>query len=227
MAARQMRKRSENRRDWSAARQLQQSFQPTSLPADAAFSFASACRMSREIGGDHYDVIELTRGKVLLVIADVSGKGTPAALLMSGIHALVRAFSQPEITLERLAMAIHTHIVRKNTDASRYVTALFVLLDSEQQKVSYLNAGHNPALLLRNGSIEELGATSPPLGLPLPDSLLGGRPVTVDVAGEFTLLLFTDGVVERETLLVSSMASNGSAGGFCPDSGPATTGEHS
>lgn len=163
--------------------------------------------MCREIGGDYYDVVELRPGEILLVVADVAGKGAPAALLTSGIHALIRTLAQPNTSLDRLAMAIHTHIVR-HTDASRYATALFVLLNSEQSTISYLNAGHNPGLLLCNGSVRELEATSPPLGLPLPESLLGAKPVTVDVSGDFALLLFTMALPNARTAQASHTAAN-------------------
>ncbi|MBV9670349.1 MAG: SpoIIE family protein phosphatase, partial [Acidobacteriales bacterium] len=105
--ARSLQQGQELRRDLLAAQELQRSLLPTSMPVVQGIEIAAACRMARMIGGDHFDAIELGPGRVLLVVADVSVKGSAAALAMAAFHALVRTFAMEGKSPAEIARRVH------------------------------------------------------------------------------------------------------------------------
>ena len=160
-------------RDLQIARQIQQSLFPPDAAAGRGFELAAISRSCYEVGGDYYDFIPLDGGRLAMVIADVSGKGTPASIMMASVHASLQAMAgtaPPTQLLERLNRFLY-----ENTQASRYVTLFYGELDPERRTLIYVNAGHVPPYLLRaDGREERLRVGGPVIGL-LEDEPRGRR----------------------------------------------------
>jgi len=179
-------------RDLQIARGIQQSLFPRSSPRVEGFEVVAESRSCYQVGGDYYDFIPLEGGRLGLVIADVSGKGTPASLMMASVHAWLQAMAgtaRPTQVLERLNRFLYA-----NTQTSRYVTLFYGELDPPRRRLAYVNAGHVPPYLLRAGGQEErLTAGGPVLGLLEDVALEGGE---VALAPGDLLAVVTDGVTE-------------------------------
>jgi sigma-B regulation protein RsbU (phosphoserine phosphatase) len=151
-------------REMQIAREIQQSLFPASCPAVPGFELAAASHPCYEVGGDHYDVIPLGGGRLALTVADVSGKGAPASILMASVHASLRALAgtaPPHVLLERVNRFLH-----ESTQANKYVTLVYAELDPSARRLSYVNAGHVPPFLLRSdGRCERLTCGGTVLGL--------------------------------------------------------------
>jgi sigma-B regulation protein RsbU (phosphoserine phosphatase) len=179
-------------RDLQIARQIQQGLFPRGLPSVEGFELAALSRSCYEVGGDYYDFIPLPGGRLAMVIADVSGKGTPASLMMASVHASLQAMagSAPAVRmLERLNGFLY-----ENTQASRYVTLFYAELDAARRTLAYVNAGHIPPYLRRaDGSEERLRVGGPVIGLLEAVELDAGEVV---LAPGDLLAVVTDGVTE-------------------------------
>ena len=186
----------ENRRleeELAIASNIQSLLFPKSLPTIEGYELAARSTPTRHVGGDYYDTIELGDGRVLIAIADVSGKGVPAALLMSNVQASLRALAGPTMDLAANAGKI-SEIIYTNTDFNKYATFFYGILDPSSHAFVYTNAGHNPPILLRaSGESETLDAGGLPVGL-MPGSTYDYGTVTIG-AGD-TLVMYTDGVTE-------------------------------
>jgi sigma-B regulation protein RsbU (phosphoserine phosphatase) len=180
--------------DQIAAREIQARLLPAELPAAPGFEVAARYSPFREIGGDFYDVAVLDDGRWLVVMADVSGKGTSAALLTASLQALVRFAFVVEPTLEAATAAINAHLARF-APPGRFVTMVLGVLDLERRRLRYVNAGHNPPLgVTPGGDVLRLGATGLPLGV---FESAGYTAAEVELPPGTTLLFYTDGLVER------------------------------
>ena len=179
-------------RDLQIARGIQQSLFPRRSPRIEGFEIVAESRSCFQVGGDYYDFIPLERDRLGLVIADVSGKGTPASLMMASVHAWLQAMAgtaRPTQVLERLNRFLYA-----NTQTSRYVTLFYGELDPARRRLDYVNAGHVPPYLVRAAGREErLTAGGPVLGLLEDVALEGGR---ADFAPGDLLAVVTDGVTE-------------------------------
>jgi sigma-B regulation protein RsbU (phosphoserine phosphatase) len=179
-------------RDLQIARGIQQSLFPRTRPRVEGFEVTAESRSCYEVGGDYYDFIPLDGGRLGLVIADVSGKGTPASLMMASVHAWVQAMAgtaRPTQVLERLNRFLYA-----NTQTSRYVTLFYGELDPPGRRLHYVTAGHVPAYVLRgDGRRERLTAGGPVLGLLEDVALESGE---VAFAPGDLLAAVTDGVTE-------------------------------
>jgi phosphoserine phosphatase RsbU/P len=174
------------------AREIQLSLFPKDFPEVVGFAIAARSEACHEVGGDHYDVIPLSTGRVALAIADVSGKGAPASLLMASVHAWLRALagSEPPSCLA----AKLNRFLYENTQANRYVTMFYGELDAHSRELTYVNAGHIPPyLLLRGGGRARLEEGGPVLGL-IEDAEFGEGKATLDPGA--VVALVTDGVTE-------------------------------
>jgi len=180
--------------DMAVAAAIQKKIIPEKLPALAGYDLAGVNIPSKSVGGDYYDCIPLANGSYALVIADVSGKGVPAALLVSSLHAYLAAYLEAGIPLSQLVQRLNKVIWRASTD-DKFITAFFGILLPHTGELEVLNAGHNPAYLLRqDGAVQELGAAGLPLGMLDMDFPYQSERVTVG-KGE-RLLLYTDGITE-------------------------------
>ncbi len=179
-------------RDLALAREIQQNLFPRQLPRPAGFDLAALSRPCQAVGGDYFDFLALPEGRLGLVVADVSGKGTPASLLMASVHAAVRSLAgtlPPGPLLERLNRQL-----LDSTQPHRYVTLFYGELDPASGALTYVNGGHVPPLLRRReGSVELLEAGGVAPGL-IEDARYE---VGLERLGRGdTLVLVTDGVTE-------------------------------
>ena len=180
--------------DQIAARQIQTRLLPAQLPAAAGFDLAARYSPFREIGGDYYDIAPLDHRRWLMVMADVSGKGTGAALLTASLQVLVHFAQANEPSLEAATAAINRHLVRF-APPGRFITMVLGVLDIERRRLRYVNAGHNPPLgLTADGAVLRLPATGLPLGM-LEDATYAAA--DVDLPAGTICLFYTDGLVER------------------------------
>ena len=178
--------------DQIAAQRIQQTLHPDALPQPLGYQLEAFYRPFRAVGGDYFDVINLSENQTLFALADVSGKGTAAALLASNIQALVRSIAGADADVVALASRINQHLSRY-TPGDRFATAVFIVLSRDSGEITYVNAGHNPALVCGSGSTKLLEATGLPLGLFAAASY--EKRVTALAPGE-TLLIYTDGLTD-------------------------------
>jgi len=175
------------------ARRIQARLLPAAPPRVPGLEIAGHYDPAREVGGDYYDHIALDDHRVLLAIADVSGKSVPAALIMAGFRAALvsqdLAHGDPPRLAERL-----NGFLNDSLDPGKFVTAFLAIVDGATGRLAYVNAGHNPPLLLRaGGTLETLEAGGTILGI-LPGSRYERGEATLG-AGDL-LVLYTDGVPE-------------------------------
>jgi serine phosphatase RsbU (regulator of sigma subunit) len=148
------------------AKQVQFRLFPQKLPPMETLEYAAACIQARQVGGDYHDVLDLGRGRFGLVIADISGKGIAAALLMANLQANLRsqcatASEEPERLLRSVNQLFHD-----NTSESAYATLFFAEYDDRMARLRYANCGHLAALLFRHdGALETLASTCTVVGL--------------------------------------------------------------
>lgn len=185
------RDRIENELD--VARGIQARLLPAGAPAVSGYDIAGRSESAREVGGDYYDHLDLGGGRWLFVIADVSGKGVPAALLMSGFRASLMsqagAVSEPERIASRINEFLH-----RSVEPGRFVTAFFGFLETATGRFVYVNAGHNPPALRRaDGRTEWLSEGGLILGI-LSGSVFASGSTTLEPGDLVTL--YTDGVTE-------------------------------
>jgi len=176
------------------AKQVQARLFPQRLPPMESLEYAGACIQARQVGGDYHDFLDLGRGRFGLVIADISGKGIAAALMMANLQANLRslcaiALDEPE----RLLRSVN-QLFYENTNESAYATLIFAEYDDATRRLRYANCGHLAALLLRHdGAIEKLDSTCTVVGL-FKEWDCSMRECQL-FPGD-TLVLYTDGITE-------------------------------
>ena len=178
--------------DQIAARQIQQTLHPEKLDPLPGYEVETFYKPFRDVGGDYFDVIELGGNRTLFAVADVSGKGMPAALLAANIQALVRSIANVEANPLVLARQINKHLSRY-TPSDRFATAVFIVLSRDSGELTYVNAGHNAPIVFCSGSTTLLEATGMPLGL-FSEAEYEARTAVIAPGG--ALLLFTDGLTD-------------------------------
>ena len=146
----------------------------------------------RDVGGDYFDVIELGSERTLFALADVSGKGMPAALLAANIQALVRSIAGAGGDPVAMTCQMNKHLSRY-TPIDRFATAVFIVLNHDSGECTYVNAGHNAPIVVGSGSAQSLEPTGMPLGL-FPEAVYTVGQALLPPGG--TLLLFTDGLTD-------------------------------
>jgi sigma-B regulation protein RsbU (phosphoserine phosphatase) len=148
---------------------------------------------AKQVGGDFYDYFPIDDGRAVVVIADVAGKGVPAALLVSTVQSAVRAFADGRLSPKVLVEQLNRAVVRSSA-AGKFVTFFYAELDHARGRLRYVNAGHNyPRLRRANGDVESLQAGGMPLGLF--DGLPYEEAEVAFGAGD-ALLMFSDGISE-------------------------------
>lgn len=180
--------------EMSVAASIQRRIIPVNLPTIDGYDIAGINIPSKSVGGDYYDCIHLPDGRYAIVIADVAGKGTPAALLVSSLHAYLAAYLESSIQLTDLARRLNRVIARASTD-DKFITAFFALLNPWTGEIESVNAGHNPSYVMRNdGSLHELKVGGIPLGMLDIDLPYETEKTTLE-KGE-RILFYTDGITE-------------------------------
>jgi serine phosphatase RsbU (regulator of sigma subunit) len=181
--------------DLDAARNIQRSLLPQKLPQIAGYSVAFRSVTCYEVGGDYLDIVELPDGSMLMVVADVAGKGMASAIMSTSFRAAFRAIAITGMPLDELAAQMNQHHWTEGEEARRrYVTAIFLRLKPELGGLEVVNAGHNPGFLLAPGcETVQFESTGTPLGL------LPGMRYSTEKCGFIPgtrLLFYTDGLTE-------------------------------
>jgi sigma-B regulation protein RsbU (phosphoserine phosphatase) len=180
-------------KDLEIAKKIQKKLLPSKLPILERYEIAAYNKAAKQVGGDYYDAIKLEDGKVLIAIADVSGKGVQAALLMANLQAFLQSISKQNKELSNASNLLND-LVSENTSDGRFITFFWGILDDNSSEFQSVNMGHNPPLLIRDGKI---------LKLKLGGMLMGVMPTITPYKKEVTtlqkddlLILFTDGITE-------------------------------
>jgi phosphoserine phosphatase RsbU/P len=178
--------------DQIAAEHIQQTLHPQKVGELPGYQLETFYKPLRGVGGDYFDIIELPNGRTLFALADVSGKGMPAALLAANIQALVRSISNVASDPLSVANHVNNHLCRY-TPPERFATAVFALLSGETGEITYVNAGQNPPILSSSGRTTFLESTGIPLGL-MQQAQFQCRRVIIPPGGK--LLFLTDGLTD-------------------------------
>jgi serine phosphatase RsbU (regulator of sigma subunit) len=175
------------------AQEVQARLLPTAFPCIPGYDLAGLCIPCSRVGGDYFDFIPLSDGRLALAVADVAGHGIPAALLMSALRALVRTHIRFGASLVQLAKSLNRQVPESMAGAA-FVTALIGTLSPEDGTFSYVNCGHTPPLLVRTGGVvETLESGGPLLGVMEDARYEAGK---VSLRPGDMLILTTDGIVE-------------------------------
>lgn len=180
-------------REQDEARLIQEALLPSTMPVMTGCSLAAHWIPASGIGGDCYDLLRFSETRVALSIADVVGKGLPAALLMSNLQAAVRAFARPTAEPHDVATSVNRLLCR-NIAAGKFVTFCYAVVDTDARRVLFANAGHNPPVLVhRSGKVDRLEPSGLVLGVTADWTYETGERALE--SGD-RLVCFTDGITE-------------------------------
>lgn len=181
------------------AREIQIALLPDELPDIEGYSISADNIPALQVGGDYYDVIKLTDTKYAFVIADVSGKGTPASLLMSNIqssvHSYLKLYSEETFDLALVTKHIN-ELIYDNTSSEKFITFFWGILDTEKNLFTYINAGHNHPYLLRGYEVIELDKGGLMIGIM--KDVMEYEVGEINLEKNDVLVLYTDGVNEAQ-----------------------------
>jgi phosphoserine phosphatase RsbU/P len=182
-------------RELEIAKTIQRSLLPKTIPRVSGYGLAGFCESANQVGGDFYDVIKINEETLLLIIADVMGKGIPAAIFAAILRSLLRAvpewMNQPAQLLERVNRLLFEEL----SGVDMFITAQLVYVDSRARRITTASAGHCPVLLAmdREGNVKALSPEGLPLGI-LPDTTFANHTETLPKNSR--VLLYTDGLTE-------------------------------
>ncbi len=177
----------------SVASEIQLRLHPANPPRISSYDMIGVSFPCYEVGGDYFDFIERKSKRYVIALGDVSGKGTGAALLMTSLHAAVRAYATTPASAPEVVSQINQYIY-DNTPSNRYITFFYSELDPKTHQLTYVNAGHNPPLLVRaSGAVEQLDVGGFPVGImPFGEYKEAAVPL---YAGD-VMIVYSDGVTE-------------------------------
>lgn len=180
-------------KDLETARNIQKNLLPKKFPVFSNLEIDAYNASAKMVGGDYYDVVKLDNNRVLVAIADVSGKGVPAALLMANVQAFLKSICKQNLPLAE-ATNLMNDLVAENTTMGSFITFFWALFENDTKKLTYVNAGHNPPLHVYNGRINKFKKGG---------MILGVLPTTIPYVSETiqlesgqAVVLFTDGITE-------------------------------
>jgi serine phosphatase RsbU (regulator of sigma subunit)/anti-sigma regulatory factor (Ser/Thr protein kinase) len=182
-------------RELEIAKTIQRSLLPKSIPRVSGYGLAGFCESANQVGGDFYDVIKISDDALLLIIADVMGKGIPAAIFAAILRSLLRAvpewMNQPAALLGRVNRLLFEEL----SGVDMFITAQLVYVDSRARRITTASAGHCPVLLAvdKEGNVKTLSPEGLPLGI-LPDTTFANH--TEVLPKNCRVLLYTDGLTE-------------------------------
>src|SRR5262245_33854160 len=183
-------------REHDEARLIQRALLPSQMPEMRGCEVGALWTPASGIGGDCYDVLRFTEDRVAISIADVVGKGLPAALLMSNLQAAVRAFATATAAPQDVCTSVNRLLCR-NIASGKFVTFCYAVVDTAARTVSYANAGHFPPILLHaDDRIERLAPTGLVLGVAADWTYTTG---TAGIASGDRLVCYTDGITEANS----------------------------
>ena len=180
--------------DWAVACGVQERFMEVPRAQSRALTYSARCRQMRALGGDCFDILPLPGRRVALTVADASGKGLPAALIIANVQSSLRTAA---LFAPGDAAAVVTAVNRQlyaSSPAERYATLFYGVFDEDTRTLHYVNAGHNaPIIMRRDGSISWLESGGPPVGL-FADADYQAR--VIHLSFDDLMVAYTDGVVE-------------------------------
>jgi len=183
----------EQEHEIAEARAIQEGFLPKEIAQLAGYEIAGAWQSARVVGGDYFDVLPFDGETCGLCIADVAGKGLPAALLMSNLQAAVRGLASLSVAPEDLCARLNALLCR-NMASDRFVTLFYAQLDGPTRRLRYVSAGHNPPFILHaDGSHERLREGGGVLGVFANQAFRSG---VAQLQSGDRMVLYTDGVTE-------------------------------
>ncbi len=193
------------KKELEIARTVQTHLFPKKLPQTDKLNIAATYLPHQSVGGDYYDFIQVNENQFYVCIADVSGKGIPAAILMSNFQASLRTMIRMGLNLKKIIEELNIQIY-ENTQDGTFITFFIALIDLEKNKLNYVNAGHNPPLIIsgKNSFTElEMGTTilGPIKNLPFVNE------GSIEIHAGSTLFLYTDGLAETENRNMSAFGT--------------------
>lgn len=178
------------------AREIQLALLPKNIPQTEEYKIYAVNNPAMQVGGDYFDLVKLNDESIAVAIADVSGKGTPAALLMSNLQSAVRSYLKiydDKFNLSEITSRIN-NLIFECTTPEKFITFFWGILNTKDNKFFYINAGHNPGYLISNNKIQELNEGGLIIGIM--DNELKYDTGCVDLAKEDLIVLYTDGITE-------------------------------
>jgi FixJ family two-component response regulator len=180
-------------REFEEAREIQQGLLPKEIPQIPGYHISGGSQPASAVGGDYFDVLRFHGRKTGLCIADVAGKGMPAALLMSNLQAAVKAFASESVSPSELCSKVN-RVICSNIAANKFITFFYCLHDAERKRLVYANAGHDaPIVIRRNGSVERLREGGAVLGVFREWNYEQNE---IEFSSGDRVIFFTDGVTE-------------------------------
>lgn len=181
-----------NQRELDEARQIQQRLMPSDIPQPPGFRIDGTWTPARITGGDYFDVFRLDADAFAVCIADVCGKGMPAAMMMSNLQAAVRSQASSEVSPRELCAHLN-RLMYRNIASQGFITFFYAVIESAPKRIRYCNAGHNPAILATRDSVLKLDRGGAVFGV-----LENGdyEEQSVQLGSTDRLLLYTDGLTE-------------------------------
>ncbi len=180
-------------RELELAATIQRDILPKSIPTIEGIEIAALSRPARQVGGDYHAFFERDNG-VTMLVADVSGKSMPAALLVSALHAAVQLLVREGRELGEVATELNRHIHRWSAE-NKFITFIIAAVDREAETLEYVNAGHNPGYVLIGDRLETLKSHGLPIGM-LAQSKYMAQPRPLPAGS--TVVLYSDGITEAE-----------------------------
>jgi len=180
-------------KDLEIARNIQNNLLPKEIPQSDIYKISAINRTARKVGGDFYDVVKLDDKRILLAIADVSGKGIQASLLMANLQAFLKSIYKQNYTLQEASNFLND-LVSENTTNGSFITFFWGILDIKTKKFTYVNMGHNPPILLRKNEIIKLKKGGMILGVM--KTVIPYEYEEIELNKGDMLILFTDGITE-------------------------------
>ncbi len=179
-------------RDLETARIIQKNLLPHNLPVNENYEIAALSESARQVGGDYYDLFTNSAGNIVFAVGDVSGKGITASLLVANSQAYLKSINKMNLPI-REATGLLNDLVKESTVSGTYITFFWGILDSDK-KLTYVNAGHNPPLLIRNGNIQKLDKGGLVLGMM--KTMFPYEAETIQLEPGDYIIAFTDGITE-------------------------------
>lgn len=177
-----------------AAKQIQNELFPKNLPKNSLIDVSAFSTISDEVGGDFYDFFEISKNKYGILIGDASGKGLPAAMLISQIQAIIKSDLSLNRSIEQTILLINSYL-NTYSSARHFATMFYGILDLKKATLSYINAGHNfPIIISKNKKSKRLQTNGPALGLM---NNINFKEQFVKISSGDLIFLFTDGLTER------------------------------
>jgi phosphoserine phosphatase RsbU/P len=179
--------------DLEIAHDIQKNLLPHKIPQFSNFDVVANTVFSKQVGGDYYDVITLDNNNFCVAIADVSGKGVSAALMMASLQAFLKTICKQGMQIDE-ATGLINDLITENTTEGKFITFFWAIIENESKQMLYVNAGHNPPLLIRKGKVIKLDKGGIILGVM--STMIPYISERLQLETDDVIVLFTDGVSE-------------------------------